>query len=144
MVDKDNLALIDLVSEKHAKLRKEAENRWRAHYDIDFSHTEWFLLSKAQQESLSISKAAHILGISRQAMQKCARNLESRGYITLVFIEGNKRDKYVTLTEEGRVLCQKNNRLKSEIEDEIIEILGNEAVATLKKLLTTEWLLLKG
>jgi DNA-binding MarR family transcriptional regulator len=139
MFNSDNLSLIDLVSEKHAILRKKAESRWRENSDIEFSHTEWFLLSKAEQESLSISQAAHIIDISRQAMQKCAKNLEARGYITLVFIEGNKRDKYITLTKTGKESCKKNNLLKGEIEDEIIRTLGEETVINLKRLLKSSW-----
>ncbi|QEN04334.1 MarR family transcriptional regulator [Thiospirochaeta perfilievii] len=139
-LNRENLTIIDLISEQHLVLRKLVEDRWMEISNIEFSHTEWFLLSKTEQESLTISKAATLIGISRQAMQKCAKKLEERGYINFFYKKDNKRDKYIVLTETGRDCCNKNNNLKKRIENEIIENIGNVKVKDFKELLKKDWL----
>lgn len=133
------LPLMDLISEKHSKLRRDIEKRWSTISPIEFTHTEWFLLGKCEQESISISNAAKMIGISRQAMQKCARKLQERGFVDFYYHNGNRRDKYIELTENGRKCSIENNKLKIIIEKEIIEILGNEIVKQLKETLVKEW-----
>lgn len=137
--DINNLDIIDLISEKHAFLRKVAEDRWSSQSDIYFSHSEWHLLSKVDQKSITISQAALILGVSRQAMQKGVSKLEKRGYLISDYQEGNKRDKFLTLTDAGRECCQINNRLKAELEIELGELLGRDRVKDLRELFIKEW-----
>lgn len=139
-LNRENLTIIDLISEQHLVLRKLVEDRWMEISNIEFSHTEWFLLSKTEQESLTISKAATLIGISRQAMQKCTKKLEERGYINFFYKKDNKRDKYIVLTETGRDCCNKNNLLKERIENEIIKNIGNAPIGNLKRLLKEDWL----
>ncbi len=137
----DDLTLIDLISEKHAHLRKTVEKRWEEQSEIRFSHAEWYLLSKIEQKSLTISQAASIIGISRQAMQKSVKKLEDRGYIRSSFQEGNKRDKFLFLTKTGKECCKKNNRLKIKLELELEKVLGENEVARLKELFRKNWIM---
>lgn len=130
-----DLTIVDIISEHHTYLRRLTEERWKDISDIEFSHTEWFLLSKLHQDSLSISKAASIINISRQAMQKCAKKLEDRGYIKFTQSEGNKRDKFMILTKEGLECSVKNSKLKEEIELEISKKIGNDTLKYLKETL---------
>lgn len=139
--DFNNLTLIDLISEKHAYLRKKVEKRWDEQSGIHFSHSEWHLLAKIDQKNISISQAGSLLGISRQAMQKSVKKLETKGYITSCFQEGNKRDKFLFLTEIGKEYCQRNNKLKIELELELGKILGKNEVERLKKLFMKKWLI---
>jgi len=131
----EKLTVIDLMSEQHTVLRKITEDRWREVSDISFSHTDFFLLSKLEQESISISQAASFIKISRQAMQKSAVSLEERGYIRFEYLPGNLRDKYMTLTEEGKICQSKYNRIKEKLEREMAENIGREAMAYLKSIL---------
>ncbi len=137
--DIDNLTLIDLISEKHAQLRKMLERRWEEQSEIHFSHTEWYLLSKVEQRSITISQAAAIVGISRQAMQKSVKKLENMGFITSSYQNGNSRDKFLYLTKSGNECCQKNNQLKIKLELELEKVLGKKEVASLKNLFKKDW-----
>lgn len=134
-----NLTLIDLISEKHTCLRKKVEKRWDEQSKVHFSHSEWHLLAKIGQKSITISQAALLLGISRQAMQKSVKKLENKGYITTCFEEGNKRDKFLFLTDIGKEYWQRNNKLKIEMEVELISILGKNEVERLKSLFIKKW-----
>nr|WP_319510470.1 MarR family transcriptional regulator [uncultured Draconibacterium sp.] len=138
--DSSKLTLIDLISEQHAHLRRTVEQRWEEQSEIRFSHTEWYLLAKIEQQTLSISQAALIVGISRQAMQKTVNKLENRGFILSKFQEGNKRDKFLFLTKNGQECVQKNNRLKTTLESELENELGKNGVKMLKTLFKKRWL----
>lgn len=137
--DINSLTLIDLISERHAQLRKELEQRWNAQSTVQFTHTEWHLLAKIEQKHISISQAAQIIGISRQAMQKCVKKLEDQGIITSTFHEGNRRDKFLSLTKAGAEYCLQNNELKDALEQELEQSLGKKEIACLKELFKKEW-----
>ncbi len=138
--DIEKLTIVDLISEKHACLRKTLEQRWEAQSNIRFSHAELHLLARIEQQNLTISKAASVIGISRQAMQKSVKKLESQGYVSSEFREGNQRDKFLLLTESGKELCRKNNRLKKELEQELEKGLGKDEIRRLKILFRQNWL----
>ncbi len=133
------LSLIDLISEKHAQLRKWVEQRWEQQSDLHFSHNEWYLLAKVEQAQMSISQAATILDISRQAMQKMVRKLEEQGYLYAEFREGNKRDKYLSLSAAGKARCAESNALKSQLEQELKDWLGAHDFQLVKALFEKEW-----
>jgi len=137
--DINSLTLIDLISERHAQLRKKLEKRWNAQSEVQFSHTEWYLLAKIYQKSISISQAAFIVGISRQAMQKCVKKLEDQGIVTTSFQNGNQRDKFLQLTKTGTEYCIQNNQLKVNFEQELVQKLGESEVDQLKDLFKKEW-----
>jgi len=138
--DIEKLTLIDLISEKHACLRKTLEQRWEAQSEKRFSHAELHLLARIEQQNLTISKAASVVGISRQAMQKSVTKLEAQGYISTEFRDGNQRDKFLSLTKSGKEFCRKNNRLKTELEEELEKNLGSDEVRRLKELFKQNWL----
>ena len=95
-----DLNIIDLISEKHIILRREVENRWAASEEEDISHTEALLLAKISMGKISIAEVARQANISRQAMFKCAKKLEGRGY--LKFVKSESKNKY----EIGRASCR--------------------------------------
>nr|WP_321453471.1 MarR family transcriptional regulator [uncultured Carboxylicivirga sp.] len=137
--DYSKLTLVDLISEKHAQLRRKVEETWKNQSEIDLSHNEWYLLSKIEQQSITISQAASIIGMSRQAMQKIVKKLELRGFIISKFQEGNKRDKYLHLTKLGDECCQKNIEIKNELELDLRQKLGEKEVDRLKQLFIEDW-----
>jgi len=136
----ESLNLIDLISEKHAVLRKEAEERWKVAGFCEMSHTEAHLLACVRRESLSITGAARILNISRQGMQKCARHLEERGFLVFEHPVGNSRDKCMILTGMGMEYCRMSDEMKQEMEKEISRLLGRETVENMKQTLKQNWL----
>lgn len=136
---KKNLNIIDLISEKHIILRREVEERWSESEEEDISHTEALLLAKINMGKISIAEVARQANVSRQAMFKCAKKLEARGYLKFVISE--KNNKYTELTDKGKDYCKKSKELKEKLEKEISDVLGKEKVEILKELLNKSWII---
>lgn len=133
-----DLNIIDLISEKHIILRRNVEERWKICEEEEISHTEALLLAKIKMEKISIAEVARQANISRQAMFKCAKKLEARGY--LKFVKNERNNKYTELTEKGKNYCEKSKELKEKIEEEISIILGKDNLEMLKNLLVKDWI----
>ena len=136
---KNELSIIDLISEKHIEQRREVEERWAEMGVDEISHTEALLLAKINMGKISIAEVARQANISRQAMYKCAKKLEERGY--LKFVVDEKNSKYTELTLKGENYCIKSEKLKREIENEISNIIGEEGFLILKSILNRSWIL---
>lgn len=134
----EGLNIIDLISEKHIVLRREVEDKWASSNEEEITHTEAFLLAKISMGRVSLAEAARQAHISRQAMFKCAKKLEEKGYLEFNLEDNN--NKYAVLTLKGQAYCQKSQELKMSIESDIAEILGQENVLLLKELLKKNWL----
>ena len=134
----DGLNIIDLISEKHITLRNEVEKRWALSEEEEISHTEAFLLARLSVDRISLAEVARQAHISRQAMYKCAKKLEERGYLN--FVVDEEGNKYTQLTDKGRIYCEKSKALKEEIELEITARLGEEGMQRLKDCLKKEWI----
>ena len=135
---KKNLNIIDLISEKHIILRREVEDRWKAIDEEEISHTEALLLAKINMGRIALAEVARQANISRQAMYKCAKKLENRGYLKFVADENN--NKYTELTKKGIEYCEKSIALKEKIEEEISKVIGLENLKLIKELLNKEWI----
>lgn len=134
----DNLNIIDLISEKHIALRREVEERWGKSGEEEINHTEAMLLAKINMGKISLAEVARQANISRQAMHKCAKKLEDRGYLRFISNENNQT--YTTLTEKGILYCKKSNELKEKVEKEIEDILGKENLKIIKNMLEKKWM----
>ena len=132
------LNIIDLISEKHITLRREVEERWSESGEEDITHTEAMLLAKINMGKISLAEVARQANVSRQAMYKCAKKLEEKGYLEFIASESNQT--YTSLTEKGVLYCKKSNELKDIIEEEITQKLGEENMKLIKKLLECEWI----
>ena len=132
------LNIIDLISEKHITLRREVEERWSESGEEDITHTEEMLLAKINMGKISLAEVARQANVSRQAMHKCAKKLEEKGYLEFIASESNQT--YTSLTEKGVLYCKKSNELKDIIEEEITQKLGEENMKLIKKLLECEWI----
>lgn len=134
-----DLNLIDLISEKHIVLRREVEERWAQTMTDQISHTEAMLLAKLSMGRIALAEVARQANISRQAMSKCAKQLEEKGYLTFETSKEGK-GKYAKLTTKGEAYCEQSKKLKMMIEQEIANEIGEEAVRHLKELLKKNWL----
>ena len=134
----NNLNIIDLISEKHIVLRREVEERWSKEGEEEITHTEAMLLAKINMGRISLAEVARQANISRQAMHKCAKKLDDKGYLKFVASEGNQT--YTELTEKGILYCKKSDELKQKIENEIAKVIGYENVEIIKDLLKEEWI----
>lgn len=133
-----DLNIIDLLNEKHIVLRREVEDRWLKENNEEISHTEAMLLAKINMGKISIAEVARQANVSRQAMFKCAKKLESRGYLKFKKTENNS--KYTELTEVGKEYCKRNNELKLSIEKEIEDNIGKENLKLIKEILKEKWI----
>ncbi|MEK5253764.1 helix-turn-helix domain-containing protein [Paenibacillus sp. FSL F4-0125] len=129
--------LIDLLSEKHLVLRKIVTDQ-----DPDqINKTESHILAVLEaHQMLSISEISRIINISRQGTHKSIQGLLSRNYVEAVEVEGNQRDKNITLTQKGIACNQRMMVTKIELEQKISNKLGVANVELLKALLKEEWL----
>ncbi len=131
------LNLIDLVSEKHKVLREKVS----VDSGDPLNHTETHILAKLELHGrLSISDISRRISISRQGAQKVVNSLLEQGYVEAVQVEGNSRDKYISLTAGGLEVCRRMLEIKQKIEQEIAAKIGAEQVKLLKQLLAEDWL----
>lgn len=134
----EGLTVIDLISEKHISLRRKVEERWAQEEEEVITHTEAMLLAKLSRERVSLAEVARQANISRQAMFKCAKKLEEKGY--LCFINDEVNGKYTKLTKQGEEYCKKSKELKESVEQEIAETIGPDVLERIKELLQKKWI----
>ena len=92
-LDLQNLNIIDLISEKHAKLRKMVIDAWVKMGEERVSDTESYMLALIEKNEFTVAQIARIIGISRQGAHKCAKGLIERGYIIIENQDVNSRYK---------------------------------------------------
>ncbi|QAA33113.1 MarR family transcriptional regulator [Clostridium manihotivorum] len=134
------LNLIDLVSEKHKRLRSEVMKRWIDKDGEEITDTESHFLAMLNKNSMTIAQAARKIRVSRQAAHKCAMKLIDEEYVKVIPIEGNKKEKLVLLTAKGQSYCDEMLKIKKKIEDEISLRIGKDKTEELKVLLRTDWI----
>ena len=119
----ENLNIIDLLSEKHAILRKMVIQRWIEMGEESVSDTESYMLALVERNKLTVAQLGRIIGISRQGAHKCAKSLIERGY----------------LTDKGMRFCRETLILKEKFEEEIKNNIGEKEFEVLKKCLNKDW-----
>ena len=135
-----DLNLIDLLSEKHKKLRKEVMKLWIEKNGEYITDTESYMLGMLDAKSMTVAEIARKVNISRQGAHKCAKKLIDSEYIIMNAIEGNNRDKLLVLAKKGEDYCREMLILKQQVEEEIINNIGHESVEFLKNLLRKSWI----
>lgn len=136
----EGLNIIDLISEKHALLRKKVIETWISRGEESISDTETYVLALIERENMTVSQIGRTIGISRQGAHKCVKGLIERGYIQLEDPNSIHRDKKLLLTEKGTRFCKETLALKKEFEEEIKNSLGEEKFKILKDSLNKKWL----
>lgn len=134
-----NRDVIDLLSERHEILRRLAEEKWNKHNHIYISNSEWNILGKIYNKQLTISDVAKDVDFSRQATHKFIKNLEAKGLVTVCKVEHSKKHKAIRMTEFGEECYKKNEQYKAEIEQQLINTIGEEHVTRLKHILRLNW-----
>jgi len=138
-----DLNLVDLVSEKHKKLRKEVMKLWLKQNDEYISDSESHMIhmiGNVNIKEITVAQIARKMNISRQGAHKCAKKLIDSEYIIMKAIEGNNRDKLLTLSKKGEEYCKEMLILKQQVEEEIINNIGYENVEFLKNILRKSWI----
>ncbi|MEG0873380.1 MAG: helix-turn-helix domain-containing protein [Clostridia bacterium] len=134
-----SLNIIDLISEKHAKLRKMVIEAWVEKGEERVSDTESYMIALIEKNELTVAQIGRIIGISRQGAHKCAKGLIERQYIIIENQDANSRDKILSLTEKGSRFCKETLILKEEFETNIINSIGEDKFKILKECLCESW-----
>mgnify|MGYP001228277556 FL=1 len=134
-----HLNLIDLIIERHVLLRSLVNQKWNEGHDLHISNSEWFIMARIYKKQPTISYVTRHVDISRQATHKFIKILESKGLVEISKAQHSKKDKCIRLTAFGEACYEKNKIIKAELEAKIIESIGDEQAAQLKRILQTEW-----
>ena len=136
----ENLHLTDPISEKHKKVRKITLDLWIKNHRNNFSETEMHLLSMLIIRKMTIAESARKMNISRQGVHKFSKILLENDYILFETIEGNHKEKLMALTPKGIEVYNEMVKLKTEIENQISNEIGEENIKILKNLLLKNWI----
>lgn len=131
-------SLLELISEKNAILRQQAEEKWQHYGDIDISPAEWNFLMFVEETPQTVAELARSAGISRQAAHKFFKNLEAKDIVEIP--EQKSELRHVMLTSLGKDCYQQYHSLQQRLEDSVRQVVGEENVAELKRILTKQWL----
>lgn len=131
--------LVDLISDKHAKLRKMLIDAWIKNGEEEITDTESYMIAIVQKERTTVAQIAKKIGISRQGAHKCAKGLIEKGYIEIENRESNSRDKYLILTHKGRYFLQETLLIKQSLEEEIIKAIGKDKFDMIKDIFSQSW-----
>ena len=134
-----NLDLLDLISERHVLLREISEKLWNDSSDIHISNSEWYIMTKIYKKQPTISYVTKQVAISRQAIHKSVKSLESKALIEIKNCDNNKKDKCLQLTKLGEECYEKNLSLKAKLEVKIADKIGIEQLDILKDILKLDW-----
>ncbi|AZU64572.1 MarR family winged helix-turn-helix transcriptional regulator [Neobacillus mesonae] len=137
--DLEHLDLIDLLSERHLLLREITEKLWNDSSEIYISNSEWFIMARIYKKQPTISYVSKNVDISRQAVHKFIKKLESKGLVEIMNVENNNKEKCIKLTPLGEECYEKNAALKASLEKKIADTIGEKQVAFLKDLLKSDW-----
>lgn len=135
----ENLNLIDLISKRHAQLRRLVREDWAQKGEDPLTGTESHILALLEREPMTVAQISRIIDISRQGIHKCVQGLISRDYIKVEPIEGNSRDKLLLLTAKGIRFCTETLVIKEKYEKSIKESIGEERFNLLKDCLKDSW-----
>ena len=135
----DNLNLIDLLSEKHAQLRKIVRDKWSENAGEYITDTESYIIALLERKAMTASQLARIIDISRQGSHKNTKNLIAKGYIEIENYDSSSRDKTLILTKKGEKFCEETLVLKNKLEKSIEEVIGTDNLTVLKSCLKETW-----
>lgn len=97
------------------------------------------LFGHIRKKPISISDLARRMMISRQAVHKLLIEAQDMGYVELLDDENDKRIKLVKFTAKGLEMSQTCINDLTQIEDSLIQTLGEEDFAHLKRILSKDW-----
>ena len=115
--------LVDLISDKHAKLRKKVIEAWVQNGEEKITDTESYMIAIIHKESTTVAQIAKKIGMSRQGAHKCAKVLMERGYIKI----------------ENHHFMDETLHIKRNLEEEIIKSIGREKFDMMKEIFSSSW-----
>ena len=138
-VELQNLEVIGLLSERHAVLHRLVEEKWNENNTLYISNSEWYILKRIYKKQTTISEVTKSVDISRQATHKFIKSLQEKGLVEVQNVENSKKHKAICMTAFGEACYEKNELIKAEIEEQLVDTIGEEHVTTLKNILKLDW-----
>ena len=133
------LDLIDLLSERHVRIRNLCNQLWNKNHNLYISNSEWLIIAIAYKNQPTIAYVTKKMDISRQATHKFIKNMEINGLVEINNVQDNNKYKCARLTKLGETCFEENEIIKATVEKKIIETIGAEKAALLKDLLKLDW-----
>lgn len=119
------------------KLKAEATKLYKAH-GIEFNDS-WFLVAflLSNNEGLSVTDMAEMLGISRAAISQMYRAMERNGLLVVHRDDRDRRRRLLYLTEKGRSAVMSLEPIWNAVgdcTDNLIEATGQDVLAAITEL----------
>lgn len=89
----------------------------------------------ASRHPRSASRIAKDLGVSKQAIQVSVQRLMAKHVVEQVPAPGNKKEKIIQITQEGKKARAVAAQLLQTLEQEMVEKIGEERLETLRSIL---------
>ncbi len=103
------------------------------------SGTQFMTLASLDDDGTSIAELARRVGVTRQAMHQQIGEMEKAALVELVGSPTDRRVKLVKLSLLGRTLDQKAAQAIADLEKELTQRIGKDAVSGLRANLSVDW-----
>lgn len=81
---------------------------------------------KAADAKVTVSEVVRYMRVAAPAVSRTLRSLEEKNYVERMVCEGDRRNVYVRVTEEGKEILNECNRILSELLKSVTEKMGEE------------------
>lgn len=82
--------------------------------------------TKAADAKVTVSEVVRYMRVAAPAVSRTLRSLEEKNYVERMVCEGDRRNVYVRVTEEGKEILNECNRILSELLKSVTEKMGEE------------------
>lgn len=82
--------------------------------------------SKSIDAKVTVSEVVRYMRVAAPAVSRTLRSLEEKNYVERMVCEGDRRNVYVRVTEEGKEVLNECNRILSELLKSVTEKMGEE------------------
>lgn len=126
----------ELISEFYSVFKRFHSCRPKFKMDGDLANVEFFMLlglsillefdNSHGEKGVTLSDIIKLSGMSTSAASKKISILEKKGYVKRRPSKMDRRNVYITLTEKGTAICEKDKQKKREFLQKLIAQMGEE------------------
>jgi len=135
----DRLSLVQLISRADIWIKKKLLLALEGSDFDGLNNSDLLMLANLDCGRTYPSEVARRIGVSRQAVYKLLKNLESKGFVTLELDIERRNSKVIVITIEGEKLIGEALGILKEIEVELGESIGVKSVSDLRSVLELDW-----
>lgn len=117
---------------RYAKhMLRQVEKMATAHGHLNFKKQYMAFLHNIGSNGTTAAELAKVTWVTKQAMSKALKEMEKEGYIRLEPHQRDKRALSIRLTEKGEELIELSQKMAKQLQEEMKEIVGEDAVEQL-------------